>query len=1056
MDDLTFVLNEAGTEYSLTECNEYASGDLEIPSAYQDFPVTTVADKAFKDCTSLTSITIPDSVTTIGEESFFNTGITSIVVPDSVTSIGYAAFQNCSSLTTVTLPDALTELEAFTFYREDWYLGSLTSINIPSNIEQIGDSAIPIAFEIPDSVTNYGPGNGGGFGFLFDPTVIFSGGLGYRLSSSGENAYIVELEGQPDFFGSGTGTTLSGDIIIPQTIDGAAVQSVTFSGWVSFDSNSAPGITGITVSEGIVSIAEAAFWEFEDLVNVNLPDSLTLIDWVAFRGCTSLSSITIPKNVSDIGGSVFNGASNLNEIIVDPDNAHYVSVDNSLYDISLQTLVRCRADATDFIVPDTVTTIENGAFAGCSNLTSVTIPNSVTSIRGSAFGECTGLTSITIPDSVTSIEASTFYNCTSLTTITIPDSVTLIEEDAFGGCTGLISITIPDSVTSIEKDAFFGCSNLTSITIGAGVDSLEGFTSSFALENVPTINISSDNPYITVIDGVVFNQAKDTLLEYLFTNTGGSYTIPDGVTSIGDKAFQGSGLTSITIPDSVTSIGNGAFQDCSSLTGITIPGSVTTIGNGAFEYCGSLTSIIFNGTAPTVETNSFSNIASNPKAFVLDYNGTSFGDIGNSWNGLLVSAGLSFSQNSDNTYTLTDCDTSITGHLVIPSAYQGSPVTIIGSSAFQDSGLTSITIPDSVTSIGSTAFQDCSGLTSITIPDGVTSIGNYAFIGCTSLTSVTIPSSVISIGYNAFGGGDYSLVPLDQVTIPYKFVASKSTFGIRPEATLTIDFTDVTTGLLADTGFINGVTEEVTFDSTSIEQAIADEAASRAAADANLQQQIDNLQIYIDAAVAQARSDGVTAGIQAVTSDPHSYQLYNESSIIEMNVTNPTLSMLNESEQAQVEFTLETSTDLEDWSIEERIQRTVNAPEDKFFIRIKNGIPYVNPTVLVFNHPSYGEILTDQSGNVLYGFSIDSVGGDPSFSGSAWPLALQSTDPEPDAGITATLTSETFSNTSGGPWLKINNRPVYTYASDSEPNQASGHGLGSVWFTIKPDGTLNQ
>jgi predicted lipoprotein with Yx(FWY)xxD motif len=266
---------------------------------------------------------------------------------------------------------------------------------------------------------------------------------------------------------------------------------------------------------------------------------------------------------------------------------------------------------------------------------------------------------------------------------------------------------------------------------------------------------------------------------------------------------------------------------------------------------------------------------------------------------------------------------------------------------------------------------------------------------------------------------------------------------------------------------VAGISEEVTFDSSAIDQAIADEAQARAdaetairsefaIADANLQLQINNLQANIDAAVAQARSEGVTAGIQSVTSNPQSYQLYSESSIMEMNVSNPTLSMLNESEQAQVEFTLETSTDLEDWNIEERIQRTVQATGDKFFVRIKSGIPYVTPTVLVFNHPSYGEILTDQSGNVLYGFSIDSVGGDPIYIGSAWPLAPQIEDPEPDAGVTAALTSGTFSNASGGPWLKVNNRPVYTYASDSEPNQASGHGLGSVWFTIKADGTLNQ
>ena len=447
-------------------------------------------------------------------------------------------------------------------------------------------------------------------------------------------------------------------------------------------------------------------------------------------------------------------------------------------------------------------------------------------------------------------------------------------------------------------------------------------------------------------------------------------------------------------------------------------------------------------------------------------------------------ADLTFTLNGDGTeYSVSDCLGTASGSLDIPSTYNGLPVTSIGDFAFQFcSSLTSVTIPNSVTSIGNYAFESCSSLTSITIPDSVTSIGNRAFYGCSSLTSITIPNSVTSIGVgafaacssltsiiipdsvtsigrDAFGGSDFGY-SINTITLPYKFAGSAGLFGIPGDAEITVNFDDVSEGLLANTNFVAGISEEVTFDSSAVDQAIADEAQARADADVILQANIDavvvSMQSYVDSAVAQARAEGVTAGIQSVTSSPQSYQLYSESSIMEMNVSNPTLSMLNESEEAQVEFTLETSTDLESWNIEERIQRTVQATGDKFFVRIKSGAPYVTPTVLVFNHPSYGEILTDQSGNVLYGFSIDSVGGDPLYSGSTWPLAPQITDPEPDAGVTAALTSGTFSNTSGGPWLKVNNRPVYTYAGDSEPNQASGHGLGSVWFTIKPDGTLNQ
>ena len=383
----------------------------------------------------------------------------------------------------------------------------------------------------------------------------------------------------------------------------------------------------------------------------------------------------------------------------------------------------------------------------CSNIKEIIIEDGITELGESAFNGLNCLEKITIPDSVEKIGYYAFANCFKLKTIEIPADVVEISEGIFKNCYELEKIVFPNSIKFIGYEAFYNCFNLNNVKIPNSVTDIYSFAFAFCTS---LTEIELPNSLVNIY-GWAFNGCTGLI----------ELTIPEGVELIGGSAFWNcSNLTSIFIPESVKEIQSAAFKDCYSLDSVTIPEGVTTISNELFKNCTNLISVIIPNSINNIQASAFEgceNLVYN------EYDNAYY--LGNENNPYL------FLLKAKNEYIIA-CDINSNTKHMGSNVFKGCtklttisiPNNITSISAYTFYGcdsLTSIKIPDSVTSIGNFAFYDCESLTSITIPNGVTSIGDYAFAGCDSLTSIKIPDSVTRIANRAF----YECESLTSITI---------------------------------------------------------------------------------------------------------------------------------------------------------------------------------------------------------------------------------------------------------------------------------------------------
>ena len=520
-------------------------------------------------------------------------------------------------------------------------------------------------------------------------------------------------------------------------------ESITITGFST--TNSKPHAVALPATmhgKYVVGISAEAFANASEIKSFTLPAAKDYKDNVpeftiaegAFRGCFALEAVKLPAYVTSIGAKAFYGCE------------------------SIKTL--------SFEAGSTLSVIPESAFQGCVSLTALTIPGNVERIDKAAFFGCTALTSLTLEEGVKELGDQAFQNCSALETVKAPKSLVTVGKHAFAGCNAIKSASIPTwFISEIEKSA------LVEVTLIAG-------------ESIPASAFKSCDALTTV----TLNTEIKEIGEYAFVGCRSlaAFTIPDAITSIGNSTFKNcSSLAAITLPAGITAIGNDAFSGCDALTEIVIPAAVATIGNEAFASCDKLASItVAEGNKNFVDVDG--HLYNLEKTVLIQY------AIGTAENAYTVPAGVveiksAAFENSMTLVTLVIPDSvktigksALAGcanleNATLPAYAVASldktslkALTVTSGTEIEAEVLANaklletVTLADTIASIGDGAFSGCVSLKSFVLPTATVKIGNNVFYGCAAMTAVTLHSEVNGIGNNAF----YGCAALEAIEIP--------------------------------------------------------------------------------------------------------------------------------------------------------------------------------------------------------------------------------------------------------------------------------------------------
>ena len=680
----------------------------------------------------------------------FSSSIKRVVIESGVTSIGDNAFQECTSLSTITIPNSVDDVSASALTETAWYDNQPDGLVYAGKVAYKYKGTAPEGTEITIkegtlSITASAFWDCSGISKITIPASVSKVGEWAFYGCSGLTAInvpsgVTSIE-RYSFYGCTALTTIA----IPE--------SVTTIGVAAFSGCS--GLTTMTIPDGVTAVRNSTFMGCTNLTSVSIPSSVTSLGNNCFRGCSSLASVTIPSGVTGMEGGVFRGCSSLTSVII-PNSVTYMGA---------YTFQDC-TELTSVTLSSNLTSLDNSTFQGCISLSAITIPENVNYIGASVFSGCSSLTSIVIPSSVNTIGTSLLSGCSSLMSIVVDEGNTFY--DSRNHCNAIIATssnelicgcnttTIPEGVSAIRRNAFYGLDSLKTITIPQSVTSIDdySFTDCYGLAN---ISVDEANPKYDSRDNC--NAVIETATNRLIVSST-NMMLPSGISSYNQNALRN--CVTLRLPDDMKTVSSYTFNYCDKLVTLIVPSGVTKIEEGAFNGCSSLKTLIFeDGTDDLNLGVAYPSYYSKPQWFAMSPLDSVY--IGRELKYVFSVSGGTFSYSpfrEKETLRTVVFGNDVT---TIPNALFNGCVNLnstvvpermdsIGFSAFYGcENLTSFNFPQGIKTIGSSAFYQCKNLESVNIPASVTAICEQAFYGCEKLSSLVIPGSVAQIDRSAFG-----------------------------------------------------------------------------------------------------------------------------------------------------------------------------------------------------------------------------------------------------------------------------------------------------------------